>query len=342
MSNASRECVNSHQVLDILTAVRKTAILRAAVELNVFAVLASGESDSAAVATGIGADPRGTRILLDALAAINLLERIDGRYHVPEDVAELLVPGRPGYFGDAVRLASSASEWSALQRLADAVRKGGTVLDQNAETPDFPYWQSFAKAGTRNTQPIADLIAEHVADEVGDRAIRVLDTACGHGLYGLTLAGRLPAAHVTLQDWPSVLAVTRRNAEIRGLSDRITERPGNMFEVDLGGPYDVALITNVLHHFSEENAKVLIKRLHDGLRPGGLLVVVAIAADDDRPPASDPIPHLFSVLMLGWTRQGEVHSTSAYRSLFTGLGFEVPRGFELPHNPLRVFIARRD
>ncbi|MGY3520315.1 methyltransferase [Micromonospora sp. PTRAS2] len=340
MDTSARENINRQQLLGWMTAVRKTAILRAAVELDVFAALATGTHDSASVAVRIGADPRGTRILLDALAAIGLVERTAERYHLTAPAADLLVPGRPGYFGDAVHLASSTPEWAALQRLAQAVRKGGTVLDENAETPDFPYWQSFANAGTRNTQPVADLVADHIAAELGDRDLRVLDTACGHGLYGLTLAARLPRAQVTLLDWPSVLTITERNAAARGLTGRTRLLPGDMFTTELDGPYDVALITNVLHHFSPGTAQDLLRRLRDTVRPGGLVVVVAVATDD-RPPAEDPIPHLFSVLMLGWTRQGEVHTAAAYRDLFTGLGLKEPRVMELPHNPLRVIAARR-
>ncbi len=47
-----------------------------------------------------------------------------------------------------------------------------------------------------------------------------------------------------------VLDVARENAAAAGLRDRYTLLPGDAFEVDYGGPYDVVLVTeSLLHHF---------------------------------------------------------------------------------------------
>jgi hypothetical protein len=41
----------------------------------------------------------------------------------------------------------------------------------------------------------------------------------------------------------------------------------------------------------------------------------------DAPPIEDPAPHLFSVLMLVWTHEGESHSVAAYNRTLTATGF---------------------
>src|SRR5205823_4700692 len=77
-----------------------------------------------------------------------------------------------------------------------------------------------------------------------ERPLRVLDVAAGHGIFGITVAGRYPRARVTALDWPNVRAVASENARLRGVAARHTLLPGSAFEADWGGPYDVVLLTN--------------------------------------------------------------------------------------------------
>jgi hypothetical protein len=59
------------------------------------------------------------------------------------------------------------------------------------------------------------------------------------------------------------------------------------------------------------------------LRPDGRLVLVGFTVDDEAP-AADPQPYLFSVLMLVWTNEGEVHSVSGYQRMLAESGFGRP------------------
>ena len=81
--------------------------------------------------------------------------------------------------------------------------------------------------------------------------MRVLDIAAGHGLFGIEIAKQNPQARVTGLDWAPVLRVALKNAEKAGVHDRYDMLPGSAFDVDFGGPYDVVLLTNFLHHFDK-------------------------------------------------------------------------------------------
>ncbi|WP_405016251.1 methyltransferase [Kitasatospora sp. NBC_00070] len=332
--------VTRQDLLAMMSSVRRTGVLRAGVDLKVFDALADGPARSEAVATACGADPRAVHILLNALAAIGLLETDGDRFRLAPGADGILVSTHPDYYGHAVRLAASDYEWDAIKRLGDAVRSGGTVMEQNAETPSYTFWEDFAELGTLNTQPIADLVADAVFPVPGRDRPTVLDIACGHGLYGYTLAARDPRAEVWSLDWPNVLAVTEANAERLGVRDRAHYLPGDMFDVPLGGPYDVVVVANVLHHFSTDRATELLARAGSALRPGGRLVAIAISTGDAAP-HRDPVPHLFSALMLAWTSEGQVHPLSAYEDMVVAAGFTRPKLHTLPHNPLRVLIAER-
>ncbi|MFD9293139.1 methyltransferase [Streptomyces sp. NPDC060030] len=333
--------VTRQALLTMMSAVRRTGILRAGVELRVFDAVAGAPADPDEVAAFCGTDPRGMRILLNALAATGLLVKDGDRFSLAPGADSTLVTTHPDYYGDAVRLAASDYEWDAIKRLGDAVRSGGSVMEVNAETPAYTFWEDFAALGTLNTPPIAELVARHVLPGTRERdEVKVLDVACGHGLYGYTLAGHDPRARIWSLDWPNVLAVTETNAEKLGVRDRAHFIPGDMFEVSLGGPYDVVVVANVLHHFSTERAKELLARMADAVRPGGQLVAIAISTSDE-PPHLDPVPHLFSALMLAWTSEGQVHPLSDYEEMVTAAGFAPPKVHGLPHNPLRVLIADR-
>ncbi|WP_225878613.1 methyltransferase [Spongiactinospora rosea] len=331
--------VTRESLFGMMQAYKMTSLLRTGVSMGVFDALAGGPATAEAVADRLGCAPRGMRILLNALVAVGLAEERDGNYTLPPGVADLLVAGGPGYLGDMVKVMSSDWEWDALKRLDDAVRRGGTVLEVHAETPGYQYWEDFAAYAVAVARPTAGVVADALKSWASGReSIDVLDVACGHGLYGLTLAQRNPQANVWALDWPNVLTQVETHAGQLGVRDRLHQVPGDMFQVPLGGPYDAILVTNVLHHFSEQRAGELLARLAPALKPDGKIVLVGFTLGDENP-ADDPAPHLFSILMLAWTYEGEVHSIAAYDRMLTAAGFTTGRRHDVPGLAFRVLVA---
>jgi ubiquinone/menaquinone biosynthesis C-methylase UbiE len=342
MANAERPTWNPLGLHDMLRGYVKTSLLRASFELRVFDHLAAGPVDAATVAGRVGASERGTRVLLDALAAIGLVRTADGGYRLVEGTGPYLLSTGAQYFGGAVRLGASDWEWDAQKLLAEAVRKGGTVMDTHALTPEFDYWMDFAEHTSWFNNGAAVLMAEQLGDWARERErVEVLDVACSHGGYGFNLAQRAPSVHIWGVDWPNVLEVTRRNAERLGLAERVEYIPGDMFEVPLGGPYDLVLLTNVLHHFSADRATELLARLAGVLRPGGRIAVVGHTYDEGATPETEPLPFMFSVIMLIQSDEGESHSVGTYRTMLTAAGFSDPRVYAREGVMHRLFIADR-
>ena len=328
-------------IFDMMQAYKVTALLNTGIELGVFDRLARGGGGIDTIAGDLGLPERSCRLLLNALAAIGLVES-DGRtYELGEGAERHLVRGQPGYVGDMGKVMSSAWEWDAVRRLPEAVRRDGTVTDEHAETPSYAYWEDFAAYAGAVAGPTARKAAEVLAPWAAARErLDILDVACGHGLYGYTLASQQPHARVWSLDWPNVLPITLGHAGRLGVADRTKTIAGDMFEVPLGGPYDVVMITNVLHHFSEERGVELLRRGASALAPDGRLVLVGFTVDDG-PPAADPAPHLFSILMLVWTYSGEVHSVAAYNRMLAAAGFREASVHAVPSLPLRILVATR-
>lgn len=328
-------------VFEMLLAYKTTAVLSAGIELGIFDAVGAGANSAAEIAKRQQINPRGARLLLNALAALELLDYDGVAYRLPAGVATFLVRGRPGYVGDMAKVMASKWEWNALIELPAAVRRGGTVEADNAETPGYEYWEDFAAFASAVAAPTAEVLADTLGSWAAQRnRLSVLDMACGHGLYGYTLARRQPHARVWSLDWANVLPFAREHAELMGVGDRVSMIAGDMFDVPLGGPYDVVLVTNVLHHFSERRATKLLRRAAAALADDGKIALVGFTVGDGLPP-QDAAAHLFSILMLIWTSEGEVHSARGYERMLAEAGFVNARLHSVPRLPLSVIIADR-
>ncbi|HET9254993.1 MAG TPA: class I SAM-dependent methyltransferase [Pseudonocardiaceae bacterium] len=306
-ASPSPEPVSPEPLMRMMGGLQVTAILRAGVQLGIFDQIATGKDQPGSIAAATGADERGTRILLDALAALGLLKREDS-YQLTPLADTFLVTGRPGYLGGVVNITAESWTWSAYPRLAEAVARGGTILDRHAETPGHEFWEVFAPSSTGMAAPAAQVLAELIREWADQREeLEILDIACGSGLYGLTLAAQHPMAHATLLDWANVLEHTKDNVERLGLRERTSFIDGDVFEVALGGPYDLIVASQIFHHFSEQRCLELLCRLAPALKPGGRLVIHDFVSG--RLPADDPAPYLFSVVMLVCQRRARpIHS----------------------------------
>ena len=328
-------------LVQLMQGLQATAMLQTGVQLGVFDRIAAGESSAEAVAAATGASERGTRILLDGLAALGLLGKANGGYRLAPLADVFLVRGKPAYIGQMTEIFASPMEWQGYARLAEAVRHGGTVLDEHAETPGHAFWETFAPASVGFATPAAHALAAALDPWASGRAsLEVLDIACGSGLYSLTFAEQNAGAHVTLLDWANVLELTRQNVERLGLADRTSYIDGDVFAVELGGPYDLVVASHIFHHFSEERCLELLRRLAGVTRPGGRIAIndfVAAASD----PAQEPFPYLFSITMLIWTREGEAYPISTYERLLETAGFGKPEAREGQGMPSRFLIAER-
>ena len=317
--------VTPEPIMQALQGYQVSAILNTGLQLGVFDQIAKGKDTAGSIADAAGADERGMRILLDGLAAVGFVTSDNGRYGLTPVADTFLVSDRPAYLGGMMNILGGEWQWDAFMRLGEAVRKGGTVMDEHAETPGHAWWETFARSIGGMATPAAEGLAAILAPWTQDReTLEVLDVACGNGQYALAVGAHNEQARITLLDWPNVLAVTRTEVEKAGMGDRTSYIEGNMFEVPLGGPYDLIITSHVYHHFSEERCIELLERLAGALRPGGRLAIQDFMAGD-APPAEDPFPRLFSVLMLVWTREGEAYPVSAYERMLPAAGFAQPQ-----------------
>ena len=315
---ASRE-PSPELIFENLTAYQRTAALQAAIELDLFRAVGEGPGDVASLAKRCSASERGTRILCEYLTVVGLLVKEDGQYaHTPTS-AMFLDPRSPASLASTARFLSNQSILEPFRHLADVVRRGRTVLpgDGSVEAEN-PMWVEFAHSMAPMMAPLAGPLGAITLD--GQRGpMKVLDVAAGHGLFGIEVAKQNPEAQVVALDWPAVLEVAHGNALKAGVQARMSFLPGSAFEVDFGGPYDIVLFTNFLHHFDAPTCVTLLRKARAALRPGGRVAALDFVPNEDR--VSPPIPASFGLTMLATTVSGEVYTLSELTAIFREAGF---------------------
>lgn len=326
-------------VFETLNAYQRSAALRAAIELDLFRAIGAGPGDVASLARQCGASERGIRTLCDFLTILDLLVKEEGRYRHTPTSAVFLDPSSPVCIASTARFLGDRTFTETYEHLAEIVRKGGTVLPgQGTVEPENPLWVEFA----RGMAPMMALIAEPFAEIVLEGLagpIRVLDIAAGHGLFGIGVAKLNAEARVTAVDWAAVLEVAQANASKAGVADRYSLLPGSAFDVEYGGPYDIVLLTNFLHHFDAATCTGLLRKVHAALKPGGRAATLDFVPNEDR--ITPPMAAGFSLTMLASTASGDAYTFRELETMYHDAGFTNVAAQAMPKGPNTVVLGRR-
>jgi 2-polyprenyl-3-methyl-5-hydroxy-6-metoxy-1,4-benzoquinol methylase len=307
------------RLFDVINGYHQSAALKAAIELDIFTAIGEGNGAAAAIAKRCKCSERGARILCDYLVTLEMLTKQGAEYGLAPVSAMFLDSRSPAAMGSISKFLLSPAITAGFQNLADAVRKGGTVSgDHGTLETENPAWVEFA----RTMAPLMAMPAELIAQAIGStegKKWKVLDIAAGHGLFGIAIAKHNPKAEVYAADWRNVLEVAKENAQQAGVAARFHTIPGDSFTVDLGGPYDVALLTNFLHHFDVPTCEVFLRKIHSVLALGGRAVTLDFIPNEDR--VSPPVPARFGLIMLASTPSGDAYTLSDFQKMFRNAGF---------------------
>ena len=328
MSTSAAQQPSPQLFFQTINAHQRTEALKAAIELEVFTAIGEGHTTAAEIAKRCQTSEKGMRILCDFLTIMEMLTKEGDRYALTLDSATFLDKRSPAYIGGATEFMCSPMLTDGAKYMAEAVRKGGTVMENDGTIgPENPVWVKFARAmGALMALP-AQLMAKLV-DPAADRKLKILDIAAGHGLFGIAFATQNPQAEITALDWKAVLEVAKENAAKAGVSDRYQTIEGSAFDVEFGTGYDLVLLTNFLHHFDPPTCETLLRKVRAALADGGRAVTLEFVPNEDR--VSPPDAAAFSVMMLTSTPSGDAYTFSELERMFANAGFSRSTIHQLP------------
>ena len=301
----------------LLQAVREfqpACVIMAAVELDIFTVLHNRPADAAGVASRIKSDPRAAAVLLDALAAINLLRKSGSIYEVPEEIGKLLVEtGSQSVLGMARHQGNCLRRWS---QLAKVVMTGKPIEDEVSVRGEEEDRISFIRAMDEISRPVASRLIESLGPL---RFKHLLDLGGASGTYTIPFLRLEPDSRATVFDLPDAIPMAAERIKRAGLADRVRLVPGDFYTDALPAGSDLAWVSAIVHQNSREENRAMFRKVFAALVPGGCILIRDIVMDESRtfPPAGA----FFAVNMLVATPGGGTFTFSELSADLEAAGF---------------------
>jgi SAM-dependent methyltransferase len=301
--------------------------LKTALELKLFTALADGPQTADAVARRLNADSRGTEVLLDALSAMELLEKQADTYRLTEAARLYLLPQSELYLGPYIDMQAELGKlW---ENLAAAVKSGTSPACVNQQEKGEMFFPQLAAAIFPLNFTTAQSVAEKLRVEALPKDARILDLAAGAAVWSIPMAQRHGGLQVDALDFPATLATTRTFVEQYGLADRYHYLTGRWQDVELPeNAYDLILLGHILHSEGRTESERLIENMKKALKPGGRLVIAEFLTSADR--TAPMFALLFGLNMLLATERGCVFSEAELTGLLARQGYVEPERLDLP------------
>ncbi|MBO0733703.1 MAG: methyltransferase [Methylocapsa sp.] len=258
--------------------------LLSAVELGLFTELAKGDADLPALSRKIGLHDRAARDFLDALVALKLLEREDGRYRNTAETNLFLDKAKPSYVGGLLEMANARlyGSWGLLTEALKTGQNQNEAKDKDdlfaALYADPERLRGFLAAMSGVSFAAANAIAKKFP---WANYKSFADIGCAQGMLPITIARAHPHLSGAGFDLPEVKPIFEEFAARHGLSGRVKFLPGNFFADPLPQA-DVIIMGHILHDWDFSQKRMLLQKAYDALPKGGALIVYEALIDDER------------------------------------------------------------
>ena len=257
--------------------------LLSAIELDVFTELAQGPLDAEELRVRLGLHPRGARDFFDALVALGMLDRTDGRYQNAPNADRFLDRAKPSYMGGLYEMANT-SLYPAWGKLTDALRTGQPQTPQAAGSffaalyADPVRLRRFLLGMTGASLSAAAPLARAFPWE----SYRTfLDVGTAQGCLPVELAQSYPHLSGTGLDVPAVQPIFEEFVAAAGLGARLRFHAADFF-VDPLPSADVLVMGQILQDWDLERKRLLLAKAYAALPAGGAIIVYEPMIDDER------------------------------------------------------------
>ena len=307
-----------------------SGVLVAATRLGLTARLAAGPATADELAADLALQPTPLHLMLDCLRSTGYVALRSGRYRLTRTARRWLDPASD--LSVARFVAGTGDYWAWWAQLPEVARTG-TPTGHHDAPPDDPYWRRYITGQLDLARLSAGEVAARLA--IADQARSVLDIGGGHGWYSVQLCRRHPRLSSVVLDLPGSARIGSEIVAGAGLADRVRFREGNALSADLGGPHDLVLCFNLVHHLTEEQILDLLVRVRAALRPAGSLAILdGFAEPDGRGSAAGHFLGLFTYLSSG----SRSYTPDQLRDWLARTGFTPPRHVPVRRIPgLRLF-----
>ena len=305
------------QILKLANGFRAACVLGAAAEFDLFSLLAEKPKTMEAICKQLESDPRATRMMLDGLVAIRVLDKSEGVYSVPKRLVPWLVAETPETLLPMLQhLSNLIRGWD---QLAWTVRAGIPAPRSSSIRGPEADRESFIAAMHSVSGPAAAPLVK----QFGPPPFRhLLDVGGASGTWTLALLEAMPEARATIFDLPDAIKQAQHRIHGTRFADRIELVAGDFYHDDLPPGADLAWVSAIIHQHSLDDSRRLFRKVFDALTPGGQIAIRDFVMEPGKTTPAEGA--LFAINMLVNTASGGTFAFVEIAEALRDAGFENP------------------
>ena len=317
-SHKDKNMVDRESLTRMMTGFQPACVLGAAAELDLFAHLNHHPKSVEQVASELDADPRALVVLLDALAALELIAKDADQYTISTAVKKLLDADEPGTMLPMMRhWMNCLRSWS---RLAEVVRSGSPAPREpsirGAEADRAAFVAGMHSINIDRAGPLVRKLFEEAGLEP---FTHLLDVGGASGTWTLAFLDALPQSRATIFDLPDAIDQAKARIGTSDHAERIALVAGDFYQNDLPEGADFGWLSAIIHQNSREQNRALFDKVFAALRPGGRIAIRDVVMEPSR---TAPVHGaLFAVNMLVNTPGGGTYTLEEIAADLTSAGF---------------------
>ncbi len=152
----------------------------------------------------------------------------------------------------------------------------GLQYHQTFTEEEWFYYQKAMEATARAT---AGNAAGNIAVPKG--AQTMLDIGGAHGLYSAALCKKHSKLTSVILDLAPAIEKSRGMLGEQEVAKRVTYQSGDILTDDIPkNSYDVVIMANVAHHFTESENRLVCQKAFEALKPGGMFTILEVLRSD--------------------------------------------------------------
>lgn len=332
-------------LFDVMAGFVYSQILLACVRLNVFNHLKNGPLTIAELSRLTHFPVKGLQTLVDAAAAIRLLEqRSDNRYGlgalgaplVGNDAIAAMVEHHTAFYADMRDPLALLSGTMAERNLG---KYWPYVSDNDEDQASLKHQENVAEYSALMSASLP-LVADEIVDAYPfSKHQCMLDVGGGQGTFLKRVQEGSPQLKKMLFDLPGVAKLAASQLALNSATQDIQTYGGNFFTDALPKGADLITLVRVIFDHDDERVLTLLRSIHAALPDGGTLLVAEPMADAPNAQAMGHAYFGFYLLAMG---RGKPRTVQEISHLLKKAGFKAVKtvATKMPINTQIVLASR--
>jgi hypothetical protein len=328
--------VDTTRLQHLARAYTESAVLYAAIDLDLFTHVSAGAGTVTSLADAMGMSELDTERLVVVALALGLLEKdANGVLVNAADCQKYLVKGSERYAGSWMTFTRrEVGDWFDLTtKLLDPRPPSelGMYDDLTVERAR-KYHAATYSIGMGAARRFCRTV------DLAGRA-KLLDLGGGSGAYSINAVQAFDGLEAVVFDLPPVTVVTQEYIEVNEVSDRVSTVGGDFINDDLPDGCDVAVMASNLPIYDAENISKVVRKTFDALEPGGEMHLIGETLHKDGVGPVDAA--MWGMAELNYGSGGRAHSVSECIGYFESAGFVDVENVEFVRDTLTRTSGRK-